>query len=407
MIRAGMIRAGWRSDARLALAALAALAVAMTACGGGGPPAGAPPAPAAADSTAPAPTATAERPATVPRPANTATEEQWRGEANAQVEELFEGRFPGVRVLRLADGSLAIRLRGAGTFYGNDCSFSTLPTTGKGMQHFPPGVGALEPWDEPQAEFRALEDAAIGLSIDSYEFPIEHPIPLASDPATFSWFRTETDLTLYFSIPLPDIEVREARSRYRKGLVLYDMGWNEITRWSEEMDALVTRVPVDDGKTAWYLLDLFRVRILPGTYHYALQVEDLQGEGVGVLKGTLRVPRYAPTGLALSDLVLSAGIAESGRQSRFQRYGHTILALPTAPAIAPRMDMGNEDYEKFRARTIRMTCMTSVSGLPQVTIPVGTVAGCPAGLSFIGWRGGDEALLDLAVAASKYCGIET
>ena len=41
------------------------------------------------------------------------------------------------------------------------------------------------------------------------------------------------------------------------------------------------------------------------------------------------MPRYAPTGLALSDLVLSAGIAESGRQSRFQRYGHTILALPT------------------------------------------------------------------------------
>lgn len=85
----------------------------------------------------------------------------------------------------------------------------------------------------------------------------------------------------------------------------------------------------------------------------------------------------------------------------------TILALPTAPAIAPRIDMGNEDYEKFRARTVRMTCMASISGLPQINIPVGTVAGCPAGLSFIGWRGGDEALLDLAVAVSICCGIET
>jgi amidase len=41
-----------------------------------------------------------------------------------------------------------------------------------------------------------------------------------------------------------------------------------------------------------------------------------------------------------------------------------------------------------------------------VSIPVGTVAGCPAGLSFIGWPGSDEALLDLAVAAAKACGIE-
>jgi hypothetical protein len=30
----------------------------------------------------------------------------------------------------------------------------------------------------------------------------------------------------------------------------------------------------------------------------------------------------------MSDLVLSAGIAESGRVNRFQRYGHTILPLP-------------------------------------------------------------------------------
>jgi amidase len=33
------------------------------------------------------------------------------------------------------------------------------------------------------------------------------------------------------------------------------------------------------------------------------------------------------------------------------------------------------------------------------------VAGCPAGVSFIGWPGGDEALLDLASRVSQYCGI--
>jgi amidase len=55
---------------------------------------------------------------------------------------------------------------------------------------------------------------------------------------------------------------------------------------------------------------------------------------------------------------------------------------------------------------MRLTCIAGMAGLPQVTIPVGTVAGCPVGLSFIGWPGADEALLELAVAVSRYVGLE-
>jgi len=36
-----------------------------------------------------------------------------------------------------------------------------------------------------------------------------------------------------------------------------------------------------------------------------------------------------------------------------------------------------------------------------MSIPVGTAAGCPAGLSLIGWAGGGEALLDLACGLSR------
>ncbi|MGH7566601.1 MAG: tetratricopeptide repeat protein [Gemmatimonadota bacterium] len=230
----------------------------------------------------------------------------------------------------LPGGGFAVNFNdGDGAFWGNDCTFSTVPTTGKGLQHFAPGAGGLAPWDRPRVQNETRDQAALGLSTDSYAYRFERRIPLDADPATFSYFRSETDLALYFAIPLPDIELREDRSRYRKGLVLYDSAWNEITRWSEEMDAVMTRVPAeDDGEATWYLVDLFRVRIRPGTYRYALQVDDLQGEGVGVRKGTLRIPRYSATGLELSDLVLSAGIAESGRSSRFQRYGRTILPLP-------------------------------------------------------------------------------
>jgi amidase len=84
----------------------------------------------------------------------------------------------------------------------------------------------------------------------------------------------------------------------------------------------------------------------------------------------------------------------------------TIMALPTAPCIAPKIDTPQDALESFRVRVMRLTCIAGLASLPQVSVPVGTVSGCPVGLSFIGWAGGDEALLDLAVAVATYCGLE-
>jgi amidase len=81
----------------------------------------------------------------------------------------------------------------------------------------------------------------------------------------------------------------------------------------------------------------------------------------------------------------------------------TIMALPTAPSIAPPVEATGEALELFRVRTMRLTCIAGVGGLPQINIPAGTASGCPAGLSFIGWPGADEVLLDLACRVSPLC----
>ena len=83
----------------------------------------------------------------------------------------------------------------------------------------------------------------------------------------------------------------------------------------------------------------------------------------------------------------------------------TILALPTAPTIAPKIDLSGPDLEEFRTRVMRLTCTSGISGLPQMSVPGATINGCPIGLSFIGWAGGDEALLDLACELSRHCGM--
>ena len=91
-------------------------------------------------------------------------------------------------------------------------------------------------------------------------------------------------------------------------------------------------------------------------------------------------------------------------EQRFVAAG-TIMALPTSPSIAPLLDRTGDALESLRVRVMRLTCMAGLAGIPQVNLPVGTVSGCPAGLSLIGWAGGDEALLDLAVSLARYCGI--
>jgi amidase len=83
----------------------------------------------------------------------------------------------------------------------------------------------------------------------------------------------------------------------------------------------------------------------------------------------------------------------------------TVLALPTAPSIAPKIEISGAELEEFRTRVMRLTCTSGISGLPQMNIPGGTINGCPIGLSFIGWAGGDEALLDLACKSSRHCGM--
>ena len=48
----------------------------------------------------------------------------------------------------------------------------------------------------------------------------------------------------------------------------------------------------------------------------------------------------------------------------------TMLALPTAPCIAPMVESrAGRDWTEFRARVMRLTCTAGVAGLPQINIP--------------------------------------
>ena len=80
----------------------------------------------------------------------------------------------------------------------------------------------------------------------------------------------------------------------------------------------------------------------------------------------------------------------------------TLICLPTAASLPARLDASDDEMETFRMGTVPLISLSGLSGLPQISIPAATLDGCPVGLSFLGWRGSDEVLLDLAVTLDPY-----
>ena len=82
----------------------------------------------------------------------------------------------------------------------------------------------------------------------------------------------------------------------------------------------------------------------------------------------------------------------------------TILCLPTAPDIAPRLDAAPAELESFRGRALRLLCVAGLARLPQVSLPLASCHGCPLGLSLIARRGADMPLLALARRVMQHPG---
>lgn len=81
-----------------------------------------------------------------------------------------------------------------------------------------------------------------------------------------------------------------------------------------------------------------------------------------------------------------------------------LLVLPTVPTCAPRSAADAASVEDARRRSQQFLCMAGLAGLPQVSLPWLRIDGAPVGLSVIGPRGGDEAVLGAARAIAALHG---
>jgi amidase len=72
-----------------------------------------------------------------------------------------------------------------------------------------------------------------------------------------------------------------------------------------------------------------------------------------------------------------------------------FLVLPTVPGAAPLKSAPQPEMQAFRERALRLLCLSSLSGFPQISLPVGAVQGAPFGISLLGPPNSDIALIRL------------
>ncbi|MFC7540297.1 amidase family protein [Siccirubricoccus deserti] len=84
--------------------------------------------------------------------------------------------------------------------------------------------------------------------------------------------------------------------------------------------------------------------------------------------------------------------------------GGAVLAYPTSPAPAPKRDSSQAEQNAVRERTMGVTAIAGLGGLPEVTIPAGRAEGAPVGFSLVAAPGRDRALLALAARLTEALG---
>jgi amidase len=228
-------------------------------------------------------------------------------------------------------------------------------------------------------------------------------MPLAPSFDTVGWFaRDARTLRRAGDVLLPADRAGIALGRYylpRDAFALADPGVAQAVRRALSRAAAALPIAAE--------LDL--ASELGGLGEWLRRFRRLQPREIWAIHGAWiesRTPKFGPEIAERFALAKSVSATPEADDQEFRAkvaahldrvLGHDgVLLIPTAGTIAPRLDAGKEELAAFRDRTLSLTSIAGLGSLPQVQIPAGLVDGAAAGLSLIGPRGSDRALLRLA-----------
>ncbi len=243
-----------------------------------------------------------------------------------------------------------------------------------------------------------------GLRPTHGRIPIEGAVPLAPSYDTVGWFaRDAQTLRRAGAVLLDPVQVGARTERVLIADDLFERA-NSETRAALQpaLDRLIERlgVPVGHVTVAGEEASAWRetFRIIQSSEAWANH-----GAWVGAVHpdfGPGVRDRFAAAPTITADAVAAAQARRAEIRVRMENLlpPGTLLVLPTVPGIAPRVRTPEPELNQFRMHAIEMLCAAGHAGLPQISLPLARVEGCPVGLSVMAARGQDEALLDLAAS---------
>jgi amidase len=148
----------------------------------------------------------------------------------------------------------------------------------------------------------------------------------------------------------------------------------------------------DEPLTRW--MDYFR--FLQGAEAWACHGEWITREKPALGPGVKERFAWAATVGPRDITRASMRREEIARRMTETLEGGSVLALPSAPGIALPQNSPPKVLDDLRARALPILCIAGLARLPQVSLPLAQLDGCPLGLSLIAARGNDTLLLALA-----------
>lgn len=248
-----------------------------------------------------------------------------------------------------------------------------------------------------------------GLRPTHGRIPLDNVMPLAPSFDTCGWFARDAELLRRVGEVLFEEQAETAPAPAR--LLL-----------AEDAFALAEE-PVRKAMEPW--VQKLEARLSPaeavvigepggGLAEWMWRFRKIQAHEIWQIHGDWieeRKPRFGPEIKERFDWARSvtnedAAEASAARRAFTDRLEATIpadglLCLPTTPGIAPLVTASTESLLEHRGRVLSLNSIAGLSGLPQITLPLGTVSGCPVGLSLIASRNADLSLLAFAEALTR------
>jgi amidase len=112
---------------------------------------------------------------------------------------------------------------------------------------------------------------------------------------------------------------------------------------------------------------------------------------------------FADDGQISADTITFADRFRAEAKARLDALldGRRMLCIPTSAILPIARDSRLSAMRDAVHRIVDLTGIAGLTSLPQVNIPAGSASGIPVGLSLIGWRGGDAALVGAACALAE------